>query len=72
MRIQWIRAGAGLFLVLFAVAVTWPGMVPFNRIHPLIWGLPFSMAWIALWVILSFLVLLIVDWAEGRERRDRE
>ncbi len=72
MRIQWIRAGAGLFLVLFAVAVTWPGMVPFNRIHPLIWGLPFSMAWIALWVILSFLVLLIVDRAEGRARRDRE
>jgi len=47
-------------------------MVPFNRIHPLIWGLPFSMAWIALWVILSFLVLLFVDRAEGRARRDRE
>ena len=72
MSIRWVRLGAGLFLVLFAIAVTWPGMVPFNRIHPLILGLPFSMAWIALWVVLSFLVLLLVDWLEGRARRERE
>jgi hypothetical protein len=44
-------------------------MVPANRIYPLILGLPFSMAWIALWVILSFLVLLLVDRLEGRARR---
>jgi hypothetical protein len=70
--IRWVRLGAGLFLILFAIAVTWPGMVPFNRIHPLILGLPFSMAWIALWVVLSFLVLLLVDRLEGRARRDKE
>ena len=72
MSVRWVRRGAALFFLLFAVAVTWPGMVPFNRISPTILGLPFSMAWIALWVILSFLVLLFVDWAEGRARRDRE
>jgi hypothetical protein len=67
MKIQTVRRGAGLFFILFVLAVTWPGMVPFNRIDPLILGLPFSMFWIALWVFLSFLVLLLVH---GRERRD--
>jgi hypothetical protein len=66
----------GLFFVLFAVAVTWPGMVPFNRVEPLILGLPFSMAWIALWVLLSFFVLLLLDRVESRRspsgERERE
>ena len=61
---RWIPWAAGLFFLLFALAVTWPGMVPFNRIHPLVLGLPFSMVWIAFWVVLSFLVLLLVDRSE--------
>ena len=60
-----IRRGAVIFFLLFVLAVTWPGMIPANRIEPLILGLPFSMAWIALWVALSFLVLLAVDRVEG-------
>jgi hypothetical protein len=47
-------------------------MVPANRIEPLILGLPFSMVWIALWVVLSFLVLLLVDRLEGRARRGQD
>jgi hypothetical protein len=43
-------------------------MLPFNRITPTILGLPFSMAWIALWVVLSFLVLVVVDRVEGKAR----
>jgi len=67
------RALATVFFLLFLVFVTWPGMVPFNRIYPLVLGLPFSMFWISLWVFLSFLVLLAVDQAEekGRDRGDR-
>jgi hypothetical protein len=61
-----------LFFLSFVVAVTWPGMLPFNRIHPLVVGLPFSMFWIALWVFVSFLVLLVVDQVEGRNRRGEE
>ena len=68
MNIRWIRWGAALYFLLFALAVTWPGMIPFNRIHPLVLGLPFSMFWIALWVFGSFLVLLFVDRVEGRNR----
>ncbi|MBT8396432.1 MAG: DUF3311 domain-containing protein [Gemmatimonadetes bacterium] len=61
-----------LFFVLFVLAVTWPGMIPFNRIYPLVFGLPFSMFWIALWVFASFLVLLLVDRTEGRAREEDE
>ena len=69
MNIRWVRTGAIVFFLLFIVAVTWPGMTPGNRIFPLILGLPFSMVWIATWVVLSFLVLVAVDSAEGRARR---
>ena len=68
MSVRRVRWGAALFFLLFVLAVTWPGMLPFNRIHPLVLGLPFSMFWIALWVLGSFLVLLLVDWVEGRAR----
>jgi hypothetical protein len=68
-RLRW---GAAAFFLLFTAAVTWPGLIPFNRFEPTILGLPFSMAWIALWVILSFVVLLVVDRLEGRGREDAE
>jgi hypothetical protein len=71
-KVNRARWGAALFFILFAVAVTWPGMLPFNRIYPLVLGLPFSMFWIALWVFCSFLVLLLVDRIEGRNRKEGE
>lgn len=61
---------AFIFFLLFTAAVTWPGMIPFNRIEPTVLGLPFSMAWIALWIILSFVVLLLVDRVEERGGKD--
>lgn len=68
MSLRAARVGAALFFLLFVVAVTWPGMVPFNRIRPLVLGLPFSMVWIAFWVCLSFFVFILVDLVEGRNR----
>lgn len=70
MKPTWIRRGAVLFFILFLVAVTWPGMIPANRIRPLVFGLPFSMVWIAAWVLISFFVLLLLDWDEGKRRED--
>ena len=72
MDVRWVRRGAAVFFILFVLAVTWPGMLPFNRVHPLILGLPFSMFWIALWVFCSFLVLLFVDRVEGRHRGEND
>jgi hypothetical protein len=69
--VRWIRRGAAAFFLLYTVAVTWPGMLPFNRIQPWILGLPFSMAWPAIWLALSFLVLLWVDRVEERDREGR-
>jgi hypothetical protein len=67
--VSWGTAG---FFLLFTAAVTWPGLIPFNRIQPTILGLPFTMAWIALWVVLSFVVLLLVDRLEGSSREGDE
>jgi hypothetical protein len=66
MNLLWVRRLAAVFFLLFVVAVTWPGMLPFNRIQPLVFGLPFSMFWIALWVFCSFLVFLLVDRIETK------
>jgi hypothetical protein len=64
--------GAAGFFLLFTVAVTWPGMIPFNRVEPMVLGLPFNMVWIALWVVLSFVVLVLVDRLhEGSRKSDK-
>lgn len=66
-----VRMARGLmtgFFVLFALAVMWPGYVPFNRIRPLVLGLPFSMVWVGLWVLAAALVLWGLDRVEARER----
>jgi len=59
-------AVAGAFFVLYLVAISWPGIQPFNRIRPFVLGLPFSMAWVTGWVIAGGLVLW---WLERREDR---
>ena len=69
LKILTVRRSVIAFFLLFVLLVIWPGMLPFNRIQPLVLGLPFSMAWIAGWVVLSFLALVILDRAETRARR---
>lgn len=68
MSVRMARALMTGFFVLFAAAVMWPGYVPFNRIRPLVFGLPFSMVWVALWVLAAALVLWGLDRVEARER----
>lgn len=61
------RAGRILFVGFFlayALAVTWPGVLPFNRVRPFVLGLPFSFAWVALWIVLGLLVFMIVHRTE--------
>jgi preprotein translocase subunit SecY len=66
LSVRTARVLAVAYFVLFAAAVTWPGMVPFNRIRPLILGLPFSLAWIALWVTGGVFVLWMLHVAERK------
>ena len=72
MNVRWVRWFAALFFVAFVLAVIWPGIIPFNRFEPQIFGLPFVVFWIALWVLASFFVLLIVDRVEGKARERGE
>jgi uncharacterized protein DUF3311 len=68
MRLKTARRLTGVYFVSALIAVTWPGLVPFSRIEPLVLGLPFSMAWIAAWVACSVLVLFMLDRVERRFR----
>lgn len=70
MSLRAARILAGTYLVLMVIFVTWPGMVPFARIRPLILGLPFSFAWVAGWVLGALFVLLALDRVERRHRED--
>lgn len=69
MSLRTARTLAGAYFVLMLVFVTWPGLVPFARVRPLILGLPFSMAWIAAWIAGSVVVLYLLDRVEKRHRR---
>ncbi len=66
-----MRAGAAIYFALFLIFVTWPGFVPFNRPLPLVLGLPFNLAAIALWVAGGAVVLFALDRSEERNRKRR-
>lgn len=69
MTLRSARVLAGVYFVLMLVFVTWPGLVPFARVQPLVFGLPFSMAWIAAWIAGSVVVLTLVHRVETRYRK---
>jgi len=62
------RTLTGIYFTLALIAVTWPGLTLFARIEPLLLGLPFSMAWIAAWIVGSLVVLYLLDGVERRYR----
>ena len=62
------RIVAGFFL-LNTVAVVWPVLVPFNRVRPLVFGLPFSMVWLAGWLVATVVVL---GWLNHVEKTKRD
>lgn len=51
---------AWIYFVTMAVAVTFPGVRPFNTIRPFVLGLPFAFAWPVLWVMGAALVFYLV------------
>ena len=55
-----IRVSVVAFIVLDGILAIWPGLLPFNRIYPLIFGLPFVMAWLTLLIMLVGLALFIL------------
>lgn len=54
------------FIMLIAV-------IPYvNREEPYIFGLPFLLFWIALWVVLSSLIMLLIYWLEYKNKGEEE
>ena len=68
MTLRTARLLTGAYLIAMAVAVTWPGMVPFARIRPMVFGLPFSFFWVAAWIAVAVPVLYGLDLVERRHR----
>jgi hypothetical protein len=61
--------GVAYFLAM-AVFVTYPGYVPFDKIRPFVFGMPFSLFWLVLWICGSVFVLAAVFfWETNREAR---
>jgi hypothetical protein len=67
-----VRSIVFLLLALYLISLTWPGILPFNRIRPLVFGLPFVLFWICLWIVVIALALGFLDAAEAREAAHRE
>jgi membrane protein required for beta-lactamase induction len=53
-------------LGMYTVFLTWPGVAPFNRVQPLVFGLPFIMFWIMVWVVLVGAGFALLHAAEMR------
>ena len=68
MKVSTARALVAVYLVAALVFVVWPGYVPFARTYPTVLGLPFSMAWIAGWVVGVAVVLALLDRVERLHR----
>ncbi|MEO1081123.1 MAG: hypothetical protein AAFY29_16305 [Pseudomonadota bacterium] len=55
--------------VLNVLAMTWPVATQFSAARPLILGLPLSMAWPVIWILIGLVTLLLLDHVEnGRGR----
>jgi len=63
----------GAYVLLCLGMLIWPGYARFgNSIEPYVLGLPFSLAWIVGWVLLTFGVLVVFHVAAERSgRRER-
>lgn len=60
-RVRMLVAG---YLALFAFLATWPGVALINRIHPLMFGLPFNLFALAMLVSGGLIALAALYWSE--------
>ncbi len=51
---------AMVYFTAMAIAITFPGIRPFNTIQPLILGVPFVFAWVLSWVAGAVVIFLIL------------
>jgi hypothetical protein len=63
-----IRRLAICVFLLNVLAVTWPVVALFRSPEPLVFGLPLSMAWPVAWVLIGFVMLLVLDHCEEKDK----
>ena len=51
------------YFIATAVALTFPGITPFNTIRPMVFGVPFVFAWYLGWILGALLVFMLLYWA---------
>ena len=64
-----VYIGATFFFIAVFVAELWPVHAYFSRIRPFVFGLPFSLFYLAILLIATFSTLLAVFAWEGRRGR---
>ncbi len=52
---------AVVYFIAMAIALTFPGITPFNTIRPMILGIPFVFAWYILWILGALSVFAFLD-----------
>lgn len=55
-----IGYAAIVYFAAMAVALTFPGIRPFNTIRPFIFGVPFVFAWYLMWILGAVVVFLVL------------
>ena len=67
----WRRVARWCLALVVAVsilAMIWPGFALFaDRTYPFIFGLPFSLAWHVIWLVVGFLAVLLYHVMTGEE-----
>ena len=57
-----------VYFLAMAIAVTYPGYVPANKIHPMLFGMPLSLVWQLFWISGAIAVLGAVFLWEKAQR----
>jgi len=56
------------YVLVCLAAVTWPGYPLFGaRIYPMVLGLPWSLAWVVGWILLTFFAVMLYEWTRPRQ-----
>lgn len=71
MPIRRVRVAVAGFFFLYLLAVTWPLGRLFGEPEPFVFGLPFSLFWPALWIVMGGVALALLDRAEESHRARR-
>jgi len=61
-----VRALVAAYMLLFLLATTWPVAMVFNRVEPLLLGLPFNLFVLALLISIALVVLSVLYISENR------